>query len=113
MTEPLTDAQYRLLEAQLRERLRQVCEEYIKIGYRPADFLSLLTGIGAVAACRTVIASTKIPDGFLRLLNLRRLELTTEATVLGGPWKVLFEDEILEAARHRLRLYKRPDLAKS
>jgi hypothetical protein len=52
----------------------------------------------------------KIPDGFLRLLELNRLDLTAEAVVLQQPWKRLFEDNVLEQARKRLRQYNRPDL---
>jgi hypothetical protein len=66
---------------------------------------------GPISACEQVILSQKIPDGFLTLLELKRLDLTAEATVLRGPWKSLFGDEVLEAARKRLRDYQHSDLA--
>jgi len=58
-----------------------------------------------------VIVAAKPPDGFITLLELERLDLTAEATVLRGPWKALFEEQILALARKRLTQYERPDLA--
>ncbi len=105
------DAERRKLEGQLREQLRQDCEEARRIGYNPTLFLSMMSKDGAVEACRQVIMVSKIPDGFLRLLELKRLELTAEATVLRGPWQALFSEAVLEQARRRLIAYRREDLA--
>jgi hypothetical protein len=66
---------------------------------------------GPVEACRQVIMASKIPDGFIRLLELKRLELTAEATVLRGPWQALFSEAVLAQARGRLVAYGREDLA--
>jgi hypothetical protein len=107
----LSDAERRRLEAQLLEQLRQDCDESESIGYRPKMFRQMLAESGPVGACRRVIMSVKIPDGFLALLEKDRLELTAEATVLRGPWRALFSPEELDRARKRLRYYNRPDLA--
>ncbi|MFL9827867.1 hypothetical protein [Rhodoplanes sp. SY1] len=107
----MTEALRRRLESQLGEQLRQDCEESERIGYPPRVFRRMLSESGAVGACRHVIMSRKIPDGFLTLLEKKRLDLTAEATVLRGPWKALFSAEELERARKRLRDYERPDLA--
>jgi hypothetical protein len=45
--------------------------------------------------------ASKIPDGFIRLLELKRMELTAEAAVLRGPWQALFTEAVLEQARRR------------
>ena len=95
------------LESQLREQLRQNCDESERIGYSPKKFRTMMAESGPVGACVRVIRSAKIPDG----LPLNRLELTVEATVLRGPWKELFDTEVLETAKKRLRAYNRPDLA--
>lgn len=111
MTQPLTEAERRRLEGLLREQIRQDCDESESIGYSPRQFRIMLAESGPVGACYRVIMSAKIPDGFIRLLELKRLDLTAEATVLRGPWRALFEVAVLEQARKRLRQYERPDLA--
>jgi hypothetical protein len=111
MSEPLAEAERRRLEGKLGEQLRQDCEESESIGYSPKQFRMMLAESGPVGACQRVILSPRIPDGFLRLLELERLDLTAEATVLRGPWRILFGTDVLEQARKRLRQYNRPDLA--
>ena len=64
---------------------------------------------GPVAACRQVIMASKITDGFIRLLELKRSELTAEATVLRGPRQALFSEAVLARARGRLVAYGRED----
>ena len=94
----MTTPEQRKLESLLGEQLRQDCAESERIGYSPKKFRIMMAESGPAGACVRVIMSAKIPDGFLKLLELNGLELTAEATVLRGPWKTLFE-------------YKRPDLA--
>jgi hypothetical protein len=111
MNQSLTEGERRRLEAQLGDQLRIDCAEAEGIGYSPKKFRSMLSESGPRGACVRVIMSTKVPDGFLTLLELERLDLTAEATVLRGPWRVLFDLDVLDVARKRLRDYKRPDLA--
>jgi hypothetical protein len=106
-----TGAERRKLEGQLREQLHQDCDEARRIGYNPALFLVMMSKHGPVEACQQVIMSSKIPDGFMRLLELKRLELTAEATILRGSWRTLFSESVLEQARSRLIAYGRKDLA--
>jgi hypothetical protein len=101
----------RQLEAQLRKRLVEDCAESRSLGYDPKKFLGMVNADGPVKACIQAIASQRIPDGFINLLRLKRLDLTAEATVLAGPWRKLFDDTFLDQARKRLRAYERPDLA--
>lgn len=107
----LSDVDRRKFEAQLLELLRQYCDESESIGYRPKMFRQMLAESGGAGACRRVIMSAKIPDGFLAMLEKQRLDLTAEAAVLAGPWRALFTSEELDRARKRLREYNRPDLA--
>jgi hypothetical protein len=106
-------AEHRKLLALLAERLRADCAESESLGYPPKKFRTMMAGSGPDGACIQVIMSVKIPDGFLKLLELSRLDLTAEATVLDGPWRELFDDVVLDQARKRLRQYGRADLAKS
>jgi hypothetical protein len=53
----------------------------------------------------------KLPEGFGKLFELGRLELTAEAVVVQVPWRALFEQQVIDAANNRLRKFARPDLA--
>jgi hypothetical protein len=111
MSDNLSESERRKLQAQLHEQLRQDAEESESIGYPPKQFRIMLAESGPVGACRRVIMAPNIPDGFIRLLELERLDLTAEATILRGPWRALFEAAVIEQAKKRLREYNRPDLA--
>src|SRR4051812_6561246 len=89
MTE-LSDPERRKLEAELFEALRKDCAESRRLGYPPKIFESMMGQFGPVEACRKVIVAERPPDGFIKLLELSRLDLTAEATVLRGPWRKLF-----------------------
>lgn len=71
-----------------------------------------MLGHGVVEACTHVIMDKKLPSGFARLYELKRLDLTAEATVVGGPWRVLFPREVIDAANARLHQFDRPDLVR-
>jgi hypothetical protein len=111
MTASVSETERKRLVGQLAEQLRQDIEQARRIGYNPTKFTVMLHKLGPILACQQVIVGGKIPEGFMRLLELRALELTAEATVLRGPWCVLFADAVLDEARKRLRAYQRPDLA--
>jgi hypothetical protein len=95
----------------LYEQLRQDCDIAESIGYRARIFRRMLASSGPVVSCMQLIMSDRIADGFITLLELNRLDVTVEATVLRGPCKDLFDESILERARVRLRKYGRADLA--
>lgn len=110
MAEMLSAQQRKDLEGKLGERLRHdinVCRE---LGYVPTGFIGMISKQGAVGACISVVVASRIPDGFLKIFELGRLDLSVERTVLDGPWRVLFSDEVIAAAKKRLRQYGRPDL---
>jgi|WetSurMetagenome_2_1015567.scaffolds.fasta_scaffold1098532_1 hypothetical protein len=107
----MTEVERRKLEALLHARLKQDCTESEGIGYKPKKFKTMMAESGPVGACVRVIMSAKIPEGFLTLVELKREELTAESTVLHGPWKALFTEDVLKQAQKRLRDYNRPDLA--
>src|SRR5262249_32739457 len=106
-------AERRRLEAKFLDQVHRDCEESERIGYPPRIFRRMVADVGPVQASIRVIMVPKVPDGFLKLLELKRLDLTAEATVLHKQWRALFEDDVLEQARTRLRQYSRPDLATS
>jgi hypothetical protein len=75
-------------------------------GYRASAFLGMLNARGGVQTARQLINSAKPSDGYTRLWELGRLDLTVEATVVDNVrWHPLFRAEELDRARKRLRDY--------
>jgi hypothetical protein len=91
MVEQLTEPERRRLEARFLAQLQSDGRELRSRGC-PRDFLAMIGANRAVAACIQVIISQKIPNGFLRLLELDHLDLTAAATALKEPWRRLFND---------------------
>ena len=105
-----TDRERKSLEKRLGEKLLTFCAESKIIGYNPRDFLRMLAQHGPVNACVRVIMPEELPPGFGRLAILQRLDLTVEAAVVNGPWKILFEKSVIDRANKRLIQFERPDL---
>ena len=68
----------------------------------PTRFLQMVDSQGGVATARQLLAATDISDGFSRLWEAGRLDLTVEAVVLRDRWRPLFTPGELEIARRRL-----------
>jgi hypothetical protein len=75
-------------------------------GYRASAFLGMLNARGGLETARRLINSTKPSEGYTRLWELGRLDLTVEATIVDNArWHPLFRPEELDRARKRLRDY--------
>lgn len=88
----------RAFEAELLNTYRE-CE---KLGYRPTGMLDLIERLGAVATAKHLLAQPP-SDGFVRLFELKRLDLAIESIVLRPEWSSLFSDDERRIARRRLR----------
>lgn len=71
-------------------------------GYRPSYFLQMLGNYGPVDTAIRLVTAPKFHEGFTKLWELRRLDLTVEAIILRNPYNQLFTEEVLEKARERL-----------
>jgi hypothetical protein len=100
---PPTTEQKRAFHGATIELIQAISREV----YRPTYFIQLMASEGAYAAACQVVSSSNLPDGFQRLLQENRPELTIEYLVTRPEWAELFEPEILEAARHRLAMFQR------
>lgn len=100
---PPTTEQLRAFEGATREIIQAISTEV----YRPTYFIQLMASEGAYAAACQVVSSSKLPDGFQRLLQENRPELTIEYLVIRPEWADLFEPEIIEAAHGRLAMFQR------
>lgn len=100
---PPTTEQLRAFEGATRELIQAISKEV----YRPTYFIQLMAAEGAYAAACQVVSSSKLPDGFQRLLQENKPELTIEYLVTRPEWADLFEPEIIEAAHLRLAMFQR------
>ena len=96
---------------ELREALREQCGRAVVAGYDTAPFILMMHKYGTVGACKKVVMSRNVPGGFTWLLKNEHLDLSVEATILRGPWRVLFGVDVLDRARSRLEKHGRKDLA--
>ncbi|MGO8184197.1 phospholipase D family protein [Rhizobium leguminosarum] len=72
------------------------------LGYKPTEFRSMVERLGGVGAARQLLGKPGVSEGFTRLWELQRLDLTVEALVLKSEWRHLFTSEELNRARKRL-----------
>lgn len=78
-------------------------EECKRLGYYPSYFLRMLGEYGAVEATRRLVTSENIPEGFSRLWEMNRLDLTLEAGIHDNPrFHPLFDAGTLAACDARL-----------
>lgn len=73
--------------------------------YNAARFVQMVAEKGGLATARTLLASQEPQEGFTRLWECGRLDLTVEALVLSSEYHELFTDEERQTARDRLMAY--------
>jgi hypothetical protein len=74
-------------------------------GYRASRYLQMLNQRGGLETARQLLAIEGGFDGFTRLWELERLDLTVEALILEPRWRPLFTEEERQVARQRLDQY--------
>lgn len=74
-----------------------------KLKYRPTLFLQMLGDMGGYRAAAQLLGSGGISEGFKKLWEKRRLDLTVEALVLESEWGAHFDPALLRIAEKRLR----------
>jgi hypothetical protein len=92
-------------ETQLEGELRRCVEECRALGYNPSYFVQMIDERGALGACRKLINDDTPSEGFTKLWELKRLDLTVEAVALRSPYKALFTQADRLKARRRLDDY--------
>lgn len=77
-----------------------------ELGYKASAFLGMLYARGGIETARQLINATRPSEGYTRLWEFGRLDLTVEATIVDDErWHPLFRAEEIERARKRLREY--------
>ncbi|MEU6698848.1 DUF262 domain-containing protein [Pseudonocardia sp. NPDC046786] len=72
------------------------------LGYDPRYFREMVLQHGAVGAVRRLLASTTPSDGFVRLWEADRLDLTVEAMAVDPRFAALFDERERDIAQRRL-----------
>lgn len=75
-----------------------------ELDYTPSYFIRMLSEMGAVAAVRQLVLNAAPSEGFTKLAEAGKLELTVEYLALWPEFDELFAD-LHDAARDRLSLY--------
>jgi hypothetical protein len=92
-------------EKQLEGELWRCVEECKSLGYNPAYFVRMLDDRGGLATMKKLINDNTPSDGFTKLWELQRLDLTVEAVALRSPYAALVTQGDRIKARRRLEDY--------
>lgn len=76
----------------------------VELDYTPSYFIRMLSEMGSVAAVRHLVQNETPSEGFTRLVEAGKLDLTVEYLALSPEFDEFFAD-IHGEARRRLRLY--------
>lgn len=76
-----------------------------EIGYNPTRFHQMIANYGGVGAAKALLTGADYSDGFTKLWEHKRLDVSVEAFVLLPWYEGLFSNEEKEAARRRLTLH--------
>ena len=80
-------------------------EADLQCNYKPTRFLQLINNKGALLAAKELINKEGDTEGFTRLWECKRLDLSLEVLVLKEKYKELFTDEEREICINRLKDY--------
>ena len=70
--------------------------------YHPTYFLRMVVDQGGLPSAKQLLSGSRLSDGFVRLWEEQRLDLSVEALALREPWRELFTQEELDEAQRRL-----------
>lgn len=80
-----------------------IYDEATSFGYYPHDFRAMVEKLGGVRAAKQLINTTKVSQGFTRLWEESRLDLSVEALAVSPQWRALFTAEEIKCSRQRLK----------
>lgn len=84
------------------EFLRQKAQESLALGYRPSHFLQMLAIEGGYVTVSKLLSKRTPSEGFTKLWELGRLDLTVEALVVESRWRSRFDSQLLMNAEKLL-----------
>jgi hypothetical protein len=95
-----------IIKMKFEQRVQKSIKEMIAIGYRPQALITMMMRPeGSVNAVKQLINSEKIPEGFTKLWELKRLDLSMENIIQENEWHELFTEDERNKAKKRLKDY--------
>ena len=95
------------LEREFHQEMLAVYKEAREEGYTASAFLNMVQAMGGLAAAKQLVMDTRPSEGFTRLWEMGRLDLSVEAHVLEPKYAELFTPQERLAAKKRLEEYRR------
>ena len=86
----------------LHKAMLKIYDDSKAVGYTPSKFRQMVANEGGLNTAKKLINSKQLSDGFTKLEELGRLDLTVEALVLQRKYRPLFNNEELYIAKDRL-----------
>lgn len=94
------------LEKQFFNEMKSIYHRAVKeINYRPTRFLQMLSEKGGVETALSLVAKSEVTEGFVKLWENQRLDLSVEALVLVDDYRELFGHDVRKICANRLRDY--------
>ena len=94
------------VERRFGEAMFEIYREAKDIGYTPSIFHRMLHEKGTIQTARQLINASQPSDGYTRLWELKRLDLSVEAVVHdNAEWHELFTQDELQRCEKRLADY--------
>jgi len=90
------------LQGRFHLEMLRIYDEAKAFGYHPTYFLRMVVERGGLLAAKQLLSGDRLSDGFVRLWEEQRLDLSIEALAIKDPWSSLFTPEELAEARRRL-----------
>ncbi|WP_286950279.1 HNH endonuclease [Exiguobacterium sp. UBA4551] len=80
----------------------ELCDKSKEIGYNPHKTRRLIFEQGGLKTAKQLISNSKVSDGFIILIEKKRLDLTIEALCLKPEFESLFTEDELKVCKNRL-----------
>ena len=93
------------LKKQFHEDMIGIYKKTVKLGYTPTRFIQMVSEHGGNEAAHILIHKENVSEGFVKLWEMRRLDLSMEYHVLKPEYEDLFSEEEREICRRRLEEY--------
>lgn len=85
------------------QHLMDAVREAEALGYEPKRFKAMLRGDGGFDTVKSILEAGKPSEGFTRLWELNRLDLTCEAIIVQSKWRPYFDVDLVARAERLLR----------
>ena len=100
------DEKITLQKEKFETRVQSAIIKMKRLGYTPRLFIQMINESDSVTAIKTLLHKRSITDGFTRLWEMKRLDLSMENIVYSEDWGELFTPEEKAIARRRLEEYE-------